>query len=143
VVVALAAVAAGFGMPGVATEPGSPVSRRGLVGLVTAFVCLSVFPLGHGAGPPWLAGLVMLASLVTLGGPVVRWQLPAGAVGAGWILVYAWVGLANAAEQGAGAVVEQAGLVALVLGVLVAFARHRHRADQTATTPGRQISLTH
>ena len=140
VVVALAAVATAFGLRGAASEHGSPVSRRGLVGLVAAFVCLSVFQLGHQAGPPWLACVLMVASLLTLGGLIVRWRLPAGAVGAGAVLVSAWVGLANAAEHGLVAVVEQATLVAVVLVALVAFTVHRHRLDsrvvsERTTTP--------
>ncbi len=71
---------------------------------------------------------------------VLRWRFPAGGLGAGAVLVYTWVGLANAAEHGAGAVVEQAVLVALVLSALAAFAVHRHRLDvgavsERTTTP--------
>ena len=71
---------------------------------------------------------------------VLRWRFPAGGLGAGAVLVNVWVGLANAAEHGAGAVVEQAVLVALVLAALAAFAVHRHRLDlgvvsERTTTP--------
>ena len=143
VCVALAAVAAAFGMPraGAGAAPAeSPVSRLGLIGLVVAFVCLSVFQLGHEAGPPWFACTVMLVALVVLGTVVLRWRFPAGGLGAGAVLVYVWVGLANAAEHGAGSVAEQAVLVALVLAALVAFALHRHRLDlgvvsERTTTP--------
>ncbi len=70
VCVTLAAVAATFGMPraGAGAAPAeSPVSRLGLIGLVVAFVCLSVFQLGHEAGPPWFACTVMLVALAVLG----------------------------------------------------------------------------
>ena len=67
VLLAVAAVAVAFAMQGVGAAAESPVSRRGLLGLVTAFVGLSVFHLGHEAGPPWLACLVMVASLVIAG----------------------------------------------------------------------------
>ena len=143
VCVALAAVAAAFGMPraGAGAAPAeSPVSRAGLAGLLVAFVCLSVFQLGHEAGPPWFACTVMLVALAALGAFVLRWRFPAGGLGAGAVLVYVWVGLANAAEHGAGAVAEQAVLVALVLAALAAFAVHRHRLDlgvvsERTTTP--------
>ena len=144
VCVALAAVAAAFGMPRPGSDVGapaeSPVSRRGLVGLVVAFVCLSVFQLGHEAGPPWFACTVMLVALAALGAFVLRWRFPAGGLGAGAVLVYVWVGLANAAEHGAGAVAEQVVIVTLVLAALAAFAVHRHRLErgvvsERTTTP--------
>ena len=142
VCVALAAVAAAFGMRrvGASAAPVSPVSRPGMAGLVAAFVGLSAFQLGHEAGPAWFACAVMVVALAALGTVVLRWRFPAGGLGAGAVLVYAWVGLANAAEHGAGAVVEQVVLVALVLAALVAFAVHRHRLDvgavsERTTTP--------
>jgi hypothetical protein len=143
VCVALGAVAAAFGMPraGAGAAPAeSPVSRAGLAGLLVAFVCLSVFQLGHEAGPPWFACTVMLVALAVLGTVVLRWRFPAGGLGAGAVLVYVWVGLANAAEHGAGAVAEQAVLIALILAALAAFAVRRHRLDlgvvsERTTTP--------
>jgi len=69
---------------------------------------------------------------------VLRWRFPAGGLGAGAVLVYVWVGLANAAEHGAGSVAEQAVLVALVLAALAAFAVHRldvGAVSERTTTP--------
>ncbi len=138
VCVALAAVAAAFGMRRAGSDDNpraaSPVSRAGLAGLVAAFVGLSVFHLGHEAGPAWFACTVMVVALAALGGAVLRWRFPAGGLGVGAVLVYVWVGLANAAEHGPGAVAEQVVLVALVLGTLVAFAVHRHRLDVGAVS---------
>ena len=136
--VALAAVAAAFGMRRAGSDdnplPASPVSRAGLAGLVAAFVGLSVFHLGHEVGPAWFACTVMVVALAALGAAVLRWRFPAGGLGVGAVLVYVWVGLANAAEHGPGAVAEQVVLVALVLGALVAFAVHRHRLDVGAVS---------
>jgi hypothetical protein len=138
VCVALAAVATALGMgragADIAAPTQSPVSRPGLIGLVVAFVSLSVFQLGHEAGPAWFACVVMVMALAALGAAVLRWRFPAGGLGAGAVLVYVWVGLANAAEHGPGAVAEQVVLVALVLGALVAFAVHRHRLDVGAVS---------
>ena len=91
VCVALAAVAAAFGMPraGAGAAPAGVAGlAAGLVGLVVAFVCLSVFQLGHEAGPPWFACTVMLVALAVLGALVLRWRFPAGGLGAGAVLVY-------------------------------------------------------
>lgn len=136
VVVALAAVAAPFGMRRVpAAADVSPGS--GLVGAVVTFVLLSLFHLGHEAGPPWFACTVMVVTLAVLGIALLRWRFPAGPVGAGVVAVYAWVGLANAAEHGIAAVAEQVVIVVLVLGALVLLFRPRPR---TRTLPGASSS---
>lgn len=148
VCLALAAVAVAFALRRSPTEPGSPVSRRGRLGLVAAFVLLSVFQLGHEAGPAWFACVVMVLTVALLGVVVVRWRLPAGAVGAGAVLVYCWVGLANAAEHGTGAVVEQVVIVALVVAGLVVVGARRRTLDtleirarpRTGTPPGASSS---
>lgn len=133
--VALAAGVSAFGMPRVVGASLAHASAGGgPIGLVTAFVLLSAFHLGHEAGPAWFAAAVMVGSLAALGIAVLWWRFPGGALGAGAVLVYAWVGLANAAEHGTAAVVEQALLVTLVCGVLVASGRRRYRLARPAVS---------
>ncbi|HEU4999610.1 MAG TPA: hypothetical protein VFT68_11755 [Lapillicoccus sp.] len=125
VVVALAVVAAAFGMRRVPAD--SPASGSGLVGAVLTFVLLSLFHLGHEAGPAWFACTVMLVTLALLGFALWRRRFPPGAVGAGAVGVYAWVGLANAAEHGAAAVAEQVVIIVLVLAAVAVALRPRPR----------------
>lgn len=127
-VVAVAVAFAAF-----AFQPSTPAPTgsewAGLaIGLLASSAFQLVRELPNDTLNPWVMVTILLALEALTAAVVLKWRPGVFGLTAGALVTYCWVGMATAISAGASAIVEQSGLVALAVALLV-FTARRSRAQ--------------